>query len=609
MGVFATPGGGFIFSDQGNSRVRRVLPDGNIVTVAGNGTASFSGDGAQATAAALNGPLGLALSPDGSTIFADGNNNRIRLVNTSGVIGTIAGTGTTSPFNDGVPAGNANLAFPADVALQADGGYLLPDNDHHRIRRVSPGGIISTVAGTGTPASTGDGGPAVTATLNDPVSVALTPDGGYVIAELFGNRVRKVDANGNISLVAGTGTAGFNGDNIPGPSASLNQPTGLAVAADGSVLIADKLNHRVRRVAPDGVITTIAGTGTAGFNGDGGLGPATQLNQPFDLAVTSEGDVLIADAANNRVRVLDAGAPPPPPPPPPSPISLTLDPTTADRKPGDANTVTATARLSDGAPAANRRIRWSIAGANPGTGSATADASGTARINWEGVHEGTDAVAAFVDTNDNTTADAGEPNATATVTWTLPVPAQGRTFNIEPVSGIVKIRVIRRGKDAHAAGSSFATLTEATQVPVTTVVDVRKGRVRQTLAANRAGDVQKGEFYGGIYTTTQPRTGARPVTELKLSESLTCQPNSRGKVTASRARSRRLWGSGKGRFRTRGRNSTATVRGTIWLTKDTCSTTTTVVREGTVTVRDLVKRKNVTVKAGRRYVARARKRR
>jgi hypothetical protein len=605
--VFAPAGGGFLLSDQGNSKVRRVLPDGNIITVAGNGTASFSGDGGQATNAELNAPLGLALSPDGSTIFADGNNNRIRLVNPSGVIGTIAGTGTTSPFNDGVPAGNANLAFPADVALQADGGYLLPDNDHHRIRRVSPGGIISTVAGTGTPASTGDGGPAVTATLNDPVSVALTPDGGYVIAELFGHKVRKVDANGNISLVAGTGAAGFNGDDIPGPTASLNQPTGLAVASDGSVLIADKLNHRVRRVAPDGVISTIAGTGNPGFNGDGGLGPATQLNQPFDVAVTSEGDVLIADALNNRIRLLDLGAPPPPPPPPPAPGSLTLDPPTAERRPGDANVVTATVRNRDGGIAVNRVIRWSVEGPNAVDGTATTDAQGVARITWDGVREGTDTLRAFVDTNGDLTSGPGEPTASATVTWSLPVPVQGRVYNLEPVSGIVKIRVVRRrGKGVHGAGSStLQTLTEAQQVGFDTIVDVRKGRVRMTTASSRrAGDVQKGEFYGGVYTTTQPRSGARPVTELRLSESLICQPNRRGKVAASRARSRRLWGNGRGRFRTRGRHSTATVRGTIWLTKDSCNATTTTVREGSVVVRDLVKRKNVTVRKGRSYTAR-----
>ena len=611
IGVSVTPDGGYLIVDQGNNRIRRVFPNGTIVTIAGiGGAGGFGGDGGPAVLAQLNIPNGAVMGTDGSVLIADSLNNRVRRVDPGGTITTVAGGGPGPGLGDGDAATNATLAFPADVDWQSDGGFLIADNDNDRIRRVSPGGTITTVAGT-TQGFSGDNNPATSAQLNDPASVTSTPGGGFLIADKDNHRVRRVDPNGTITTAAGVGTPGSIGDGGPATAAALNLPANVAYgASSGSILIADRANHRIRHIALDGTITTVTGTGTAGFNGDGLIGTATDLNSPFDVVVNPEGDYLIADTSNHRIRAVDAGAPPPTPPPPPSPVSLTLDPTGADRKPGDANAVTATARLSDGSPAANRRIRWSVAGANPGTGNATADASGTARITWDGVHEGTDTLTAFVDTNDNSAADVGEPNATATVSWTLPVPAQGRTFNIEPVSGIVKIRVIRRGKDAHAAGSSgFATLTEAMQVPVTTVVDVRKGRVRQTLAANRAGDVQKGEFYGGIYTTTQPRSGARPVTELKLSESLICQPNSRGKATAGRARSRRLWGSGKGRFRTRGRNSTATVRGTIWLTKDTCSTTTTVVREGIVTVRDLVKRKNVTVKAGRSYVARARTRR
>ena len=611
IGVSVTPDGGYLIVDQGNNRIRRVFPNGTIVTIAGiGGAGGFGGDGGPAVLAQLNIPNGAVMGTDGSVLIADSLNNRVRRVDPGGTITTVAGGGPGPGLGDGGAATNATLAFPADVDWQSDGGFLIADNDNDRIRRVSPGGIITTVAGT-TQGFSGDNNPATSAQLNDPASVTSTPGGGFLIADKDNHRVRRVDPNGTITTAAGVGTPGSIGDGGPATAAALNLPANVAYgASSGSILIADRANHRIRHIALDGTITTVTGTGTAGFNGDGLIGTATDLNSPFDVVVNPEGDYLIADTSNHRIRAVDAGAPPPTPPPPPSPVSLTLDPTGADHKPGDANTVTATARLSDGSPAANRRIRWSVAGANPGTGNATADASGTARITWDGVHEGTDTLTAFVDTNDNSAADVGEPNATATVSWTLPVPAQGRTFNIEPVSGIVKIRVIRRGKDAHAAGSSgFATLTEATQVPVTTVVDVRKGRVRQTLAANRAGDVQKGEFYGGIYTTTQPRSGARPVTELKLSESLICPPTSRGTATASRARSRRLWGSGKGRFRTRGRNSTATVRGTIWLTKDTCSTTTTVVREGIVTVRDLVKRKNVTVKAGRSYVARARTRR
>jgi hypothetical protein len=160
-----------------------------------------------------------------------------------------------------------------------------------------------------------------------------------------------------------------------------------------------------------------------------------------------------------------------------------------------------------------------------------------------------------------------------------------------------------------AAGNTSQLLTEAKQVPLNTVVDVRSGRVRMTTAANKAGDVQKGEFYGGVYTTTQSAGSSRPITELRMTESLVCQSSSRGKVTAARARSRHLWGNAKGRYRTRGRYSTATVRGTIWIQKDSCNTTTTAVKQGVVIVKDLVKRKNVRVKAGKRYTARKSSRR
>jgi hypothetical protein len=168
----------------------------------------------------------------------------------------------------------------------------------------------------------------------------------------------------------------------------------------------------------------------------------------------------------------------------------------------------------------------------------------------------------------------------------------------------ITVRPRRSGKGVSAAGAS-SLLTEARQVPLDTVVDVRRGRVRMTTTSNRSGGVQKGEFYGGVYTTRQSGSSGRPITELRLAESLICRPSTRSSgVTASRARSRRLWGNARGRYRTRGRFSTATVRGTIWVQKDNCRTTTTVVREGSVTVRDLVKRKNVTVRAGKRYVAR-----
>jgi hypothetical protein len=344
---------------------------------------------------------------------------------------------------------------------------------------------------------------------------------------------------------------------------------------------------------------------------DGG-GP----NCPNDVATDQRGLPRPSGAAcdTGAVEVQQQQQPPPPAPPAPpepKPASLVLDPPSANRTPGDPNTVTATVRNDDGSPAAGAAIRYSVQGANPGDGAVTTGADGTAQISWDGVHEGGDTVAAYVDTNGNLTADLGEPTGQASVTWALPKPQQGRTANIEPVDGVVRITVKGNAKGKVGAAGSTSVLTEARQVPLSTVVDTRKGRVRMTTIANKNGATQQGDFYGGIYTTTQSRSASRAITELKLTEGLSCTSGRgtvRGKVTAARARSRHLWGNARGRYRTRGRHSTATVRGTIWLQKDSCDSTTTVVRRGTVVVQDFAKKKNVTVKAGHRYVARARRR-
>ena len=310
-------------------------------------------------------------------------------------------------------------------------------------------------------------------------------------------------------------------------------------------------------------------------------------------------------------------APPPPSPPPPPaqafPASLTLDPARARRRPGDDNVVTAVARNNDGTPAASRVVRYVISGPNDGGGTATTDAAGVARIAWDGVREGTDALSAYVDSNASTGHDPGEPSARASVVWALPLPQQGKTVNIEPISGVVRIRIPARRPPGRSrvAPARTAVLSEARRVPLRTVVDTRRGRVQVSSFVRSIRSVQRGEFYGGVFTTRQPRSGRRPFTELRMSEQLRC-PRSRGSaVRTSRARTRRLWGRvrRRGRFRTRGRYSTAAVRGTTWMQKDTCKGTLTVVREGVVVVRDFARRKNVRVKAGRRYVARRAKRR
>ena len=301
LGVTATSDGGYLVADSSNHRIRRVSPAGTITTVAGT-SAGLSGDTGPATAAQLNFPTGVTATADGGYLVADFNNHRIRKVSAGGTITTVAGT-TAGLSGDGGPATVAQFNKPQVVAVTADGGYLIADSNNHRIRRVSPAGTITTVAGT-TAGLSGDGGPATAAQLSVPVSVATTADGGYLIAASSNNRIRKVSAGGTITTVAGT-TGGLSGDGGPATAAQLSSPSSVAATADGGYLIADPGNHRIRRVSPAGTITTVAGS-TAGQSGDGGPATAAQLFFPAAVAPTAEGGYLIAESINHRIRFVDA---------------------------------------------------------------------------------------------------------------------------------------------------------------------------------------------------------------------------------------------------------------------------------------------------------------
>ena len=318
--VESTPDGGYLIVEQGSVHVRRVAPDGTITTIAGNGTTGFSGDNGPAVAAALATPNGVAVRADGGILIADSANNRVRLVARNGTITTVAGTGTPGYNGDGIAATAAQLSFPAGLAVTADGGFLIADNDNNRIRRVGPDGIITTVAGTGAAGSGGDRGLATSAQINDPGGVEFLADGSFALTEVVGARVRLVAPNGVISTVAGTGVAGGGGDGGPAVNAQLSNPIGIVAVPGGGLLIADSGNHRVRLVGADGIIRTVAGTGTAGPGGDGGLATAAQLSSPIGVALASDGDYLVADASNQRVRRVDAGDPGVPPPPPLVPV-------------------------------------------------------------------------------------------------------------------------------------------------------------------------------------------------------------------------------------------------------------------------------------------------
>ena len=297
-GVAVDGSGNLYIADLGNHRIRKVDSSGNISTVAGTGTSGFSGDGAAATSAQLNRPEGVAVDGSGNLYIADSSNHRIRKVDTSGNISTVAGTGTSGFSGDGAAATAARLSLPEGVAVDGSGNLYIADRPNQRIRKVDTAGNISTVAGNGTQGFSGDGGAATAAQLGQPQGVAVDGSGNLYIADRSNRRIHKVDTAGNISTVAG----GAVGDGGAAVAAQLYFPEGVAVDGSGNLYIADWTNNRIRKVDSSGNITTVAGTGTSGFSGDGAAAGAAQLNEPRGVAVDGSGNLYIADGDNDRIR-------------------------------------------------------------------------------------------------------------------------------------------------------------------------------------------------------------------------------------------------------------------------------------------------------------------
>lgn len=297
--------GSLVFTEPFLNTVRRISPAGIVTTVAGTGTAGFTGDGGAAVDAELSFVHGVAAMPDGGFVLSDMFNNRIRRVDASGTITTVAGTSRKDFGGDGGPATAGVIQLPRGVAATPDGVILIPDSGNNRVRRIALDGTITTVAGIGLVGGDGDGGAATAARLNVPFSVAPLPDGGFLVAEQAGDRIRHVSADGKIETVAGTGTAGYSGDGGPATAAMLNNPHAVLALPDGGFLIADASNNRVRRVAPDGTITTIVGTGVASFSGDNGPAAAAELDAPKALALLpNRRGFVIGDALNHRIRLV-----------------------------------------------------------------------------------------------------------------------------------------------------------------------------------------------------------------------------------------------------------------------------------------------------------------
>lgn len=299
--------GNFYLADTKNNRIREVSPSGSITTVAGTGTAHFSGDNGLATSAELSGPSGVAVDGAGNIYIADTGNSRIREVNAStGIITTVAGTGSATYGGDGGAATSADLNLPYGVAVDGARDIYIADSYNNRVREVNAAtGVITTVAGNGVSNFNGDNGSATSAELNVPASVALDSSGNMYIADAFNNRIREVNTSGVITTVAGDGVASYNGDNIPAVSAELYTPAGVAVDAAGNIYIADTYNNRIREVNVSGAITTVAGNGTGNFGGDNGPATGAELATPAGVALDSAGNLYIADYQNDRIRRVD----------------------------------------------------------------------------------------------------------------------------------------------------------------------------------------------------------------------------------------------------------------------------------------------------------------
>ena len=351
-GVAVDSAGNVYIADSGNNAIRKVLTSGIITIIAGNSyaggcappatTPSPCGDGGPATGANLYDPQDVALGPNGSVYIVDTGNASVRRVEPNGIIHTVAGSASQGYAGDGGPANSAVLTTPYAVAVDGPGNYYIADLGNNDIRMVNTKGIISTIAGTQVPGFSGDGGPAISAKLNQPSGVAVDASGNLYVADEWNLRIRKI-ASGNITTVAGNGLFSYSGDGGPAAQAELYNPQGVAVDSAGNIYVADTRNAVVRKIAgdgtistlagtslkdprglatdtagnlyvsdfhgnvvkkiaPDGTVTTVAGNGSPGFGGDGGAATSAQLNGPFGLAVDASGNLYISDFANNRIR-------------------------------------------------------------------------------------------------------------------------------------------------------------------------------------------------------------------------------------------------------------------------------------------------------------------
>ena len=314
------PAGNIYLADSANNRIRRIAPDGVITTLAGTGErpaidarcsplggAAATGDNGSATTARLYGPAQAVAGPNGTLLIVDQKNNRIRQVAADGRITTLIGSNLHAFFAPNIPATSTPLDWPSAAAYAPDGTLYFAELHSHRIARLLPNGRLQLIAGTGFAGDAPENATATTARLNNPTHLLFDPAGNLLIADQGNHKIRRITPAGIITTLAGTGAAGFSGDDGPASAARLNQPNALALDPAGNLYIADMGNHRIRRMAPDGTITTVAGTGQPGRGPDNVPATESALRFPNSIAIHPSGDLLIADWQNFRIRRVTFG--------------------------------------------------------------------------------------------------------------------------------------------------------------------------------------------------------------------------------------------------------------------------------------------------------------
>lgn len=308
MGFDAT--GNMYICDVNDHTIRKVnLTTGVITTIAGtHGSAGSSGDGGAATSALINYPCNIVFDASGNLYFTDLLAHKVRMINTSGIISTFAGTGTAGSSGDGGAATSATLNQPTGLVIDKLGNLYVAEINGHRIRKINTSGIISTFAGTGTASSTGDGSLATAATLNKPRGMIIDTSGNIYVVEENGHRVRKINTSNIISTLAGNGTASSTGDGGASTSATVNSPRGITMDSLGNIFFTEGGGSRVRKITPGGTISTFAGTGSYGFSGDGGAATSATIKYTMDIAMFRN-NIYFTDYDAATVRMICTGGP------------------------------------------------------------------------------------------------------------------------------------------------------------------------------------------------------------------------------------------------------------------------------------------------------------